>query len=194
MLKQQPHGARILPRSHIYIYMCSKKTNPQKLCESKVVSTHPNWNTPRNATFTNGLFSRDPGFIGSSLPGWNANVQPDGRQLQLNRVKAVALVASSSKWQEGIECCREFGKPKGWCFFFSRKVGGLDVERILIIYKIKHIYFIRIHIYILYILYILHNLDLPTPPGGVLECGEDLLCTLKTCCYSLGELKSWGCI
>ena len=27
-------------------------------------------------------------------------------------VEAVALMASSSKWQEGIECCREFGSPK----------------------------------------------------------------------------------
>ena len=30
-----------------------------------------------------------------------------------NVPEAVALMASSSKWQEGIECCREFGSPKG---------------------------------------------------------------------------------
>ena len=29
-------------------------------------------------------------------------------------VEAVALMASSSKWQEGIECCREFGSPEQW--------------------------------------------------------------------------------
>ena len=201
---------------YIYIYIYApKKTNPPKLCESKVVSVHTELeHTPKRNLYQPGYKCRDPGFIvgvaGGGTPTFNLmavnfNCLSASRPLlwwlhPVNGRKALNVVES-------------LGNPRVVCFFFP-KSGGLEVERIRIIYKIKHIYIYCTYMYIFctyilyivyYILYIIyyiiyickiyiHNLDLPTPPGGVLECGEDLLCTLKTCCYSLGELKSWVCI
>ena len=107
--------------------MLKKKTTPQKLCESKVVSTHRTGTHPETQPLPTGQKNWDPGFIvgvaGGGTPTFN-----------LMAVNFNCLTASRPLlwWlhpvngRKALNVVESLGNPRVFFFVFSEKwgVGG----------------------------------------------------------------------